>query len=110
MHDARLDDELALRLEHLHDLLVSDLDVLPLEVWDFVGEQARSVDWTGWDLVWFDDTVGDRDAVIVITKGGRLVDDTGTRVGSDIRIAENFEGGVLELGEVKVRGNRSVRR
>jgi len=76
------------------------LDVQSSEIADLVREVALIVDRAWWDLIGTDDTVGQRDAMIVFTEGGRLVNDTSTIGIFDIGVDKHSESLVFELQEV----------
>lgn len=76
----------------------TNLDVETLEVGDLVGVDSTLVDGARGHLLLLNDAVENGDAVIVVSEGGSLVDDTGTRVGGNVGVADDLEGtvGVLE--------------
>ena len=80
------DDNLVASLQVLDDVLVGVLDVLSRKVGDLVGQEAALVDRARRHLVLGDDTGGDTDAVIVVTKRRSLLDDTGTRGVGDVGV------------------------
>lgn len=100
MHECALHNELSFCLEYFHNILIRFLDMPSNKVWDLTREAARLVNWTRWHLVCLDDTVGNGNAVIVFTEGGRLVDNTSTAVGCDIGVVKDLEGSVPKLLEV----------
>jgi hypothetical protein len=97
MHDGALHNELAFRLKKLHNVLVCLFDIPSNKVWHFVGEATGLIYWTGWHLICLNNTVCNGDAVIVITKGWRLVDNTSTTVRRDIGVVEDNECFLTEL-------------
>ena len=96
MAQGSLHNEAATGLEVLLNSLIGLFDVDTLVFGYLLGVPAGFVDWVGWGLVTGDDTVGNSNAMIVVTKGGGLVDDTGTGVRGDIGVSKNAEGTVLE--------------
>lgn len=93
----RLDDEAALDLEQLANVLVGRLNVDALEVRDLVGVLASLVDRAGRSLLLADNAVGDGDAVVILSKGRRLVNETSSRVGCDVFVRDDSEGAILVL-------------
>jgi hypothetical protein len=77
------------------------LDVETLEVGDLVGVDSTLVDGARRHLLLLDDAVEDGDAVIVISEGGSLVNDSGTRVGGNVGVADDPEGTVGVLDQAK---------
>ena len=97
MQKLRLHNQPPLRLQMLHNLLIRRLDIHPRKLGHLRRELASIVDGARRHLVRLEDTAGDRDAVVVITKGGRLVNDTCAGVGGDVFIDDDAEGFVFEL-------------
>jgi hypothetical protein len=95
------DDDLVASLQVLDDVLVGVLDVLSRKVGDLLGQKAALVDRARGHLVLGDDAGGDTDAVIVVTKGRSLLNDTGTRSVGDVGVRQDAESatGVLERGK-----------
>lgn len=97
MHQSALHDEFTFGLEHLHDILVCLLDVLSNEVRNLTREAARFVYRAWWHFVCLNDAVCDSDAVIIVTEGWCLVNDTGTAVGGYVCVVQDLESSVAEL-------------
>jgi hypothetical protein len=72
-----------------------------LELRDGISVSTSVINGTRRHLLLGDDAVGDSDSVIVFSESGRLVDETGTGVGSDVGVADDSEGSVLVLEEGK---------
>lgn len=75
------------------------LDVDTLELGNDAGESTGLVDGAGRHLLLGDDSVRDGDPVVVLSEGGRLVDETGSGVLGDVGVADDSEGSVLKLKE-----------
>src|SRR5690242_10616334 len=71
--------------------------MLSLEVADYRGVVARIIDRIGRQSFLGDNAVLLGDAVVVLTIGGRLVDNTHTAVGRDVCVVQDLEAEVLEL-------------
>eukprot|EP00162_Nutomonas_longa_P014983 comp22153_c0_seq2/m.51930 comp22153_c0_seq2/g.51930 ORF comp22153_c0_seq2/g.51930 comp22153_c0_seq2/m.51930 type:complete len:401 (+) comp22153_c0_seq2:2102-3304(+) len=91
-------DEATLGLELCNDVVVGFLDVAANKVWDFGGESAVSIDGADEMTALFDDAVCHADAIIVLTKGRGLMDDSGTAVVSDVCVADDAESALSALG------------
>ena len=103
MVEGRLYDESALGLQRFQDLVVCSLDVIAFEVWDFVCEPPSVVDWTWRNIILAQNTIGNSNAVIVLTKGRCLMYDTSTIGRRDICVDNNLERFVFKLRMVKLR-------
>lgn len=77
----------------------TDLDVNALELWDDLGEPTGLVDRARRLLLATDDAVRDGNPVVVFSKGGRLVDESGSRVLGHVRVAHDSVRSVLELSK-----------
>ena len=73
------------------------LDMLACEIGHLLREATCIVDGAWWHLVLADDTVFDGNAVIVLTEGGCLVDNTSTVLSSDVRVVHDAERSILKL-------------
>ena len=76
---------------------MAHLDVLTLEIRNFVGVLSFLVDRTGRHLLLSDNTLPDRDSMIVLSERGRLVNDSSSRIRGDIRIGDDSESSFGEL-------------
>lgn len=78
----------------------------------FAREAARLVNRARWHLIGLYDAVRNSDTVIIVTEGWCLVNNTGTTIGCDIGIIEDFESPVsklpLELSERIIDNNRQT--
>ena len=101
MVQSGLDDQTTLRLEHLLDLLVRIFDVLPSKVGNLLGKSSRIINGTWRHLIRTHDPVGDRNAMIVLTKCGCLVYDTRSRIGGDICVNYDAKRLILKLNRIK---------
>lgn len=75
----------------------SYLDVLASEIRDFRGEATGIVNGAWWHVLWTHDAMLESHAVIVLTEGRSLVDDTGTILVCDVRVRYDSERSVLKL-------------
>jgi hypothetical protein len=73
------------------------LDVHPLEIRYLLGKPPSIVNGTRRHLILGDDPVGDGDPMIVLSKRRSLVDDTRSRGGFDVAVADDSVGSVFEL-------------
>lgn len=97
MHQSALHNEFTFDLEHLHNVLVCLLDVLSDEIWDLIREATRFVYGAWWHFVCLNNPVCDSDAVIVVTEGWCLVNNTSTAIGGYVCVVQNLESSVAEL-------------
>jgi hypothetical protein len=81
----------------LDDALVCCLDMLALKVTNNCSEATLVIDGIWWYSGIGNDSVGECDAVIVLSVCGRLVDDTHTTIGCNIGVVQDLEAIVLEL-------------
>ena len=75
----------------------ANLDVLADEIRNFVGVDTLLVDGARGHLLLADDALANSDAVIVVTEGGSLVDDSGTRGIGNVSIGDDLESSLDEL-------------
>ncbi len=97
MFQGGLHDETTFCFEDLLDVLVCDLDMLTLEVGDFLGKQASVVDGAWRHFICSKNTVGDGNTMIIFTKRWRLMNDTCSISVGDVGIDNNPECFVLVL-------------
>lgn len=96
--------------EQMRDGKLAYLDVLTFEVWDFVGVLSFLIDGTRRHLILSNDTFSNGDSVIVLSERRRLMDDTRSRIGSDIRIGDDSESSISKLRQTLSARNRHERR
>mmetsp|Transcript_41792 Transcript_41792/g.110426 ORF Transcript_41792/g.110426 Transcript_41792/m.110426 type:complete len:1093 (+) Transcript_41792:362-3640(+) len=90
VHLSAVEEKLALILELLLDALVGVLDELALEVRDGVHEAARVVDGVHHVGAVLQNDAGElADAIIVLSVGGRLVDDARARARGDVLVGDH---------------------
>jgi hypothetical protein len=83
---------------HIIDNIIhADLHVLSSEIWHLTCESASIVNGARWHLVLADDVIGKCNTVIVFTKAGRLMDNTGAVLIRHISVHKYAEGSVLIL-------------
>src|SRR5258708_599727 len=75
----------------------TNLDILPREIWDFVGKDPRVIDRTWRHLVWANDIVSQRNTMVVFTKSWCLVNNSGPIILRDIFVHKHAEGSILIL-------------
>jgi hypothetical protein len=86
------------------EILETYLDMKTGKVRDFLGEDPRAIDGAWRHFIWSQYTMGNGNAVIIFTEGGRLMNDTSAICICYISIYEDSKCFVLEL-----EGRRSVR-
>lgn len=72
------------------------------ELRNLLGKPTGIIDRTRRHILFAKHTVLDRDAVIILTEGGRLVNNTGTVICGHVRVVQYAERLVLELRECSV--------
>lgn len=75
----------------------ANLDVLADEIGNFVGVDTLLVDGARGHLLLADNALANSDAVIVVTEGGSLVDDTSTRGIGNVSVGDDLESSLDEL-------------
>mmetsp|Transcript_37061 Transcript_37061/g.94824 ORF Transcript_37061/g.94824 Transcript_37061/m.94824 type:complete len:440 (-) Transcript_37061:3-1322(-) len=111
VHLSAIENQLALRLEHLLNVCVGLLNVLALEVPNLLGVASALVDGLQHACAVFcDDAILDANPVIVLSESRGLVDDTCTRCCGDVLVRDEAPDlalidGFLEVWEERLVGD-----
>ena len=97
-------DKRTLRFQNATELVVRLLNVFADDAVDKLGEVSVDVHRTGNDSLYLvHNPVGHTDAVVVISKGGGLLNNAGTRVVCDVGVGENAKVGAVVVEIVEER-------
>lgn len=99
MVERRLNYKSTLGFEHFLDRAIRRLDMKSGKVRYLFCKYAAVIDGTGRHLIGSQNAVCDGDAVVILTKGRRLVDDTRTVSVGDICVYHDSESFVFELDQ-----------
>lgn len=75
----------------------SYLDMLTSKIGDFLGKLSRLIDRARWHLVRSNDTVGDGNAMILVTKRRCLMHDACPAIASDVLVNDHTESPIFVL-------------
>lgn len=78
------------------------LDMHACKLWNLLGEPTGIIDWARGHILFAKHAVLDGDAVIILTEGGRLVNNTRTVICGHVRVVQHAERLVLELRKCSV--------